>query len=172
MKPKLSYYVGLIGTIVIAVYLLLNVISDKTEFSELELVREIYEKGNSGMIEKIEWTKGAGQKIILYNPNRKYISFVKDSMETYIDVEPEIGNKISRMDYFQKIPNSNKCFVIRNDKVLLFDCQSRIYSGDSLLSKSGWNIEGNSKWQRIPNERIQKYLNQEAYNKYVKYTQN
>ncbi len=68
----------------------------------------------SGIIESTELWKGGGMKVFLKGQD-KYIG---------ISNEYFILSQLKPSDTFIKMPNSNKCFIIRGDSVYCFDCLS------------------------------------------------
>jgi len=133
-----------------------------------EIYLENYKNSQIGIIEKKELWKGCGLYLEFENPSRKYISFRKDTTSYSIENDCELNEQIHRKDYFQKLPESNKCFIIRNDSLLLFNCVTnleRVLKG-SIENIEKWNIKENYKWMRMPYKPIEKYLKNEQYEKY------
>ena len=78
-----------------------------------EIYLEKYQNQKVGIIGKTELWKGCGLNIQFQNPERKYISFKEDTASFSIGNNCEINEQIHQKDYFQKLPKSNKCFIIR-----------------------------------------------------------
>jgi len=136
-----------------------------------EIYLESYKNSQVGIIEKKELWKGCGLHLEFENPNRKYISFRKDTASYSIGIDCELNKQIHRKDYFQKLPESNKCFIIRNDSILLFNCVTNLeYELKNLKISINnievWNIKGNYEWKKMPYKPIEKYLKNEQYKKY------
>lgn len=135
-----------------------------------EIYLEKYQNPKVGIIGKTELWKGCGLKIEFQNSERKYISFKEDTASFSIGNNCEINEQIHLKDYFQKLPKSNKCFIIRNDSIMLFDCETDL---DFLIEKfkipiseiNGWELSGNYEWFKMPYEPIEKYLTNELYEK-------
>ncbi|GGK35730.1 hypothetical protein GCM10007962_32610 [Yeosuana aromativorans] len=136
-----------------------------------EIYLENYQTKKVGIVKKTELWKGCGLYIEFENPDRKYISFKKDTASFSIGSDCEINEQIHRKDFFQKLPKSNKCFIIRKDSIMLFDCDTDL---DFIIEKykipiskiNGWNLNRNYKWFKMPYQPIEKYLNKEYYEKY------
>ncbi len=136
-----------------------------------EIYLENYKNPKVGIIEKKELWKGCGLYLEFENPKRKYISFKKDTSSYSIGNDCELNDQIHRKDYFQKLPDSNKCFIIRNDSILLFDCETNLDYELKRLKVSinnikEWDIKENYKWQKMPYKPIEKDLKNEQYKKY------
>ena len=136
-----------------------------------EIYLEKYQNQKVGIIGKTELWKGCGLNIQFQNPERKYISFKEDTASFSIGNNCEINEQIHQKDYFQKLPKSNKCFIIRNDSIMLFDCETDL---DFLIEKfkipiseiNGWELSGNYEWFKMPYEPIEKYLTNKLYEKF------
>ncbi len=133
-----------------------------------EIYLENYKNQKIGIIEKIELWKGCGLSIEFENPNRKYISFKKDTLSYSLGNGCELIKQIHNKDYFQKLPESNKCFIIRNDSIMLFDCNPEMeYELKDLIENiKKWSIKGHFEWRKMPYKPIEKYLKNELYKKY------
>ena len=136
-----------------------------------EIYLEKYQNQKVGIIEKTEPWKGCRLYIEFQNPERKYISLKKDTASFSIGKNCEINEQIHLQDYFRKLPKSNKCFIIRNDSIMLFDCETNL---DFLIEKfnlpiseiNGWELNRNYEWFIMPYKPIEKYLTNELYEKY------
>ncbi len=136
-----------------------------------EIYLEKFQSQKVGIIEKTELWKGCGLTIKFENPDRKYISFNKDTASFSIGSDCEINEQIHRKDFFQKMPKSNKCFIIRKDSIMLFDCDTDL---EFIIEKfeipisdiNGWNLDRNYEWFKMPYPPIEKYLKKEFYEKY------
>lgn len=136
-----------------------------------EIYLEKFQNQKVGIVEKTELWKGCGLYIEFENPDRKNISFKKDTASISIGNDCEINEQIHPKDYFQKLPKSNKCFIIRNDSVMLFDCNTDL---DFIIEKfkipiseiNGWNLDSNYEWFKMPYPLIEKYLQNEYYEKH------
>lgn len=133
-----------------------------------EIYLEKHQIQKVGIVEKTELHKGCGLYIEFQNSDRKYISFKEDVASFSIGNNCEINEQIHQQDYFQKLPHSNKCFIIRNDSIMLFDCETDL---DFNIEKfkipiseiNGWKLNGNYKWFKMPYKPIEKYLTHELY---------
>lgn len=136
-----------------------------------EIYQENYINSKFGMIEKKTLWKGCGLQLKFYNPNRTYISLKKDTSSYSIGNNCDLNEQIRRNDYFHKLPESNKCFIIRNDSILLFNCETNM---EYELSKmklpinniEQWNIKGDFEWKEMPYKPVEIYLKNEEYKKY------
>ena len=133
-----------------------------------EIYLENYKSQKIGIIEKLELFKGCGLSVKFENPNRKYISFKKDTLSYSLGNGCELIKQIHPKDYFQKLPESNQCFIIRNDSIMLFDCNTAMEKEltDSIENLKKWNIKGQYEWKKMPYKPIEKYLTNEQYEKY------
>lgn len=136
-----------------------------------EIYIENYKNPKIGIIKRKELWKGCGLYLEFENKNRKYISFKKDTASYSIGNDCELNKQINRNDYFQKLPESNKCFIIRNDSILLFNCNTNLnyqFKKFNIPIKDikEWNIEENYKWLKMPYKPIEKYLKNKQYMKY------
>lgn len=136
--------------------------------SLIEINIENYKNPKTGIIKKIELGRGCALHIELKDPNRKFISFKKDTASYSLVNDCNLTKQIQRRDYFQKLPESNKCFIIRNDSVLLFDCNTNFeyQLKDSIEKIETWDIKGHSQWKKMPYEPIEKYLKNKQYEEY------
>lgn len=124
---------------------------------------EEYQIQKVGVIENMELWKGCGLSIEFVNSKRKYISFKKDTAAVSIGHDCEVNEQIGRGDFFQKLPESNKCFIIRNDSVMLFDCNSELKAIVKeyklpINNIDEWNLEEKYVWHKMPYLPIEKFL--------------
>ncbi|MCW8980608.1 MAG: hypothetical protein OQJ83_04415 [Altibacter sp.] len=136
-----------------------------------EIYFEKYQNQKVGIVGKTELWKGCGLYIEFQIPERKHITLKEDTASFSIGNNCEINEQIHPQDYFQKLPKSNKCFIIRNDSIMLFDCETDL---DFLIGKfnipiseiNGWELSGNYEWFKMPYKPIEKYLTNELYEKF------
>lgn len=112
--------------------------------------------------------RGCALYIELKDLNGKFISFKKDTASYSLVNDCDLTKQIQRKDYFQKLPESNKCFIIRNDSVLLFDCNTNFeYRLQNSIGKiEKWDIKGHYQWEKMPYKPIEEYLKNEQYEEY------
>ncbi|TAI49631.1 hypothetical protein [Flagellimonas allohymeniacidonis] len=142
---------------------------DYETFEEITLNN--YETSKIGVIKKMELIKGCGLYLEFEDKNRKAISFKKDTATYGIGRDCFLNGLIKRNDYFQKIPKSNKCFIIRNDSIMLFDCNTNLdvdlkRAGTSIKKINEWKMEGKFRWEKLPYEPVMEYLDNDIYEKY------
>ncbi|GAA4281080.1 hypothetical protein [Gaetbulibacter aestuarii] len=150
-------------------FLLLSRPWDNPTINDIYL--EKYQNQKFGIIEKTTLWKGCRLEIEFENLDRKYSSFKKDTASFSIGNDCEVAEQIQRKDYFQKLPKSNKCFIIRNDSIMLFDCNTDL---DFLIEKykiqiseiNGWNLDTNYIWFEMPYKPVEKFLSNDLYEKY------
>ncbi len=123
-----------------------------------------------GIISKRELWKGCGLSLEFYDRNRKLLSFKKDTSTFSIGNDCKIIEQIHLKDYFHKIPESNKCFIIRQDSVMIFNCETNL---EEKLKKSiddidKWEINEPFEWKELPFSPVEKYLDNEQYQKFRK----
>ncbi|WP_339702123.1 hypothetical protein [uncultured Marixanthomonas sp.] len=166
--PGIKLLIGL-PILFLAFLLLMERPWDNPSMREVYLKK--YQNKKIGIVEKTDLWKGCGLNIKFENSDRRYISFKKDSASFSIGNDCEINKQIRRKDFFQKIPKSNKCFIIRKDSIMLFDCETNlnfiIKNFKVPISEiNGWNLDKSYKWFKMPYAPIKKYLHREYYEKY------
>lgn len=153
----------------LAFFFLLDRPWDNLNMKEIYLRK--YQNQKVGIVGKTELWKGCALYIEFQNPERKYISFKEDTASFSIGNKCEINKQIHRQDYFQKLPKSNKCFIIRNDSIMLFDCETNLHFiiekfNIPISEINDWKLNRNYEWFKMPYKPIEKYLTNELYEKF------
>lgn len=96
-----------------------------------------------GIIDSTELWKG-GLLVIYLNKKDKIAQVTNDQV---------VLQEIKKEDFFKKLPNSNKCYVKRNDSVFYFDCinlkRLRKETMDSIGVVSQWERNKINHWVRL-----------------------
>ena len=112
-------------------------------------MKDIYLEENiplkvSGKIKSIEFYKGGNTQIFFGNK----------IFGNTIALGKHSRDKIMVGDYFEKMKNSNKCLIVRNDSLLILDCfdSERLthFIGDSLYKTlEKWDRKMANKWYLV-----------------------
>jgi hypothetical protein len=96
-----------------------------------------------GIIESIELWKG-GLLVIYLNKKDKMAQVTNDQ---------EVLQEIKKEDFFKKLPNSNKCYIKRNDSIFYFDSinlkRLRKETLDSIGVVSQWERNKINRWIKL-----------------------
>ena len=128
-----------------------------------------YKLERKGIVQKFRLYKGCGLKIEFYDKNRKYLSIKKDTSTIFLGNGCDLLEIINKGDYLQKLADSDKCFIVRNDNIFFFDCDDEYLNWtlkDTVFKISRWPSYQKYRWRKLTDNVIDQYLQNDKYREY------